>query len=251
VLAFFFLFPVAGCVKMPAYDVTHALLGLDTISARIEQRGTTRVIVRLSKRVAPEGVSAPRLAASQNKLLADMKSAGVTTAKAIKGLRFVVLEINKSQLDQLVASGEVDAVFEDKIERAHLIDSTQLINAPQTWVQHGRGNGQAVAILDTGVDANHPFLENRIVSEACYSTTFNAAGAVTACPDGNQIQIGAGSSASCGLNGCNHGTHVAGIAAGEGAAFSGVAPDFQNSLIGPVIPAPGIVPTSVCHRRVH
>jgi subtilisin family serine protease len=33
------------------------------------------------------------------------------------------------------------------------------------------GTGQVIAILDTGVDKTHPFLANKVVAEACFSTT--------------------------------------------------------------------------------
>jgi subtilisin family serine protease len=39
------------------------------------------------------------------------------------------------------------------------------------------------------------------------------------------VYVGAGAAAPCGADGCEHGTHVAGIAAGRGSDFSGVAPD--------------------------
>jgi subtilisin family serine protease len=140
-------------------------------------------------------------------------------------LTLVVLEVNQSQLDALLASGQIDAVQEDTIEDAYLIDSVPLVNAPDAWSLGARGAGQAVAILDTGVDQGHPLLTGRIVSEACFSSNSPANGATTVCPNGQSNQTGAGAAAPCTINGCNHGTHVAGIAAGRGANFSGVAPD--------------------------
>jgi subtilisin family serine protease len=93
------------------------------------------------------------------------------------------------------------------------------------WEIGARGAGQAVAILDTGVDSAHPFLAGRVVSEACFSTTSPANGATTLCPNGQASQTGAGAGRPCREAGCEHGTHVAGIAAGRGEDFSGMAPD--------------------------
>ena len=84
----------------------------------------------------------------------------------------------------------------------------------------------ALGVVPTaGVDADHPFLAGKVVAEACFSTTNSTATSV--CPNGQNTQIGPGAGADCdaGVDGCDHGTHVAGIAAGAGTAFSGVARD--------------------------
>lgn len=43
------------------------------------------------------------------------------------------------------------------------------IGADDAWALGYTGTGQAVAILDTGVDYDHEFLVGSLVSEACYS----------------------------------------------------------------------------------
>ena len=79
-----------------------------------------------------------------------------------------------------------------------------------------------MAILDTGVDRNHPDLAGKVVYEACYSTTDPATAYFSACPNGQNSQIGTGAAAppSRLITGFDHGTHVAAIAAG-------VAPDAK------------------------
>ncbi len=91
------------------------------------------------------------------------------------------------------------------------------------------GTGYTVAILDTGVDKDHYYLDNgKVVSEACYSTTYSGYSSFNICPGGSN-STGVNSAepygGSCPAGECDHGTHVAGIAAGTHTDFSGVAPD--------------------------
>ena len=65
----------------------------------------------------------------------------------------------------------------------------------------------------------------RVVAEACFSSNSALFGATTVCPNGGTSQTGNGAGAPCAASGCNHGTHVAGIAAGENPSRAGVAPD--------------------------
>lgn len=94
--------------------------------------------------------------------------------------------------------------------------SVGYINAEQVWAQGVIGTGQAIAILDDGIDANHDMFAGKIVAEACFSDTFDAADE-SLCANGNVSQIGTGSASLCpsGTTVCDHGSHVAGIAAGN------------------------------------
>lgn len=109
-------------------------------------------------------------------------------------------------------------VEEDRLLSPLLSQSVPLIGADQAWAAGFDGTGIVVAILDTGVDKTHPFLAGKVVEGACFSSS-------GICPNGLTTQIGGGSAVpgAYAANGCQHGTYVAGIAAGSGASFSGVA----------------------------
>ena len=107
--------------------------------------------------------------------------------------------------------------MEDRIHKPVLADSVPLIGADRAWAQGFDGTGLVVAVIDTGVDSAHPFLAGKVVEEACYSTT-SGQQSTTLCPNGADEQIGPGAAVYCPLEieGCWHGTHVTGIAAGNG-----------------------------------
>jgi subtilisin family serine protease len=88
------------------------------------------------------------------------------------------------------------------------------------------GKGVSVAVLDSGIDGDHPFLRGKLVVEACFSMKgwFEREILHSACPSGDEQEIGVGAARPCPMElGCFHGTHVAGIVAGAGEEFTGVA----------------------------
>jgi subtilisin family serine protease len=104
----------------------------------------------------------------------------------------------------------VSAVQEDRLLRPVLRQSVPLIQADQAWAAGFDGSGWAIAMLDTGVDASHPMLAGKVVSQACFSQN-------ASCPNGQATQLGDGAAAPCSYapQGCAHGTYTAGIAAGR------------------------------------
>ncbi len=208
---------------------------------RAQQEGNVPVIIQLRLPVyAPEGKLSSmaavedqraRINLKQTQVLARLSPHGVRQVKQYKHLPFLALQVDAQGLQAMKADADVEAVYEDRLLPPTLMHSTPLIGATTAWQQGVTGNGQVVAILDTGVDRNHPFLANKVVDEACFSTTYTAyinsapSNAYSVCPNGSDIQYGAGAAAPCPASviGCDHGTHVAGIAAGSDTAFSGVA----------------------------
>ncbi|MGP3962636.1 S8 family peptidase [Nonomuraea sp. 3N208] len=161
---------------------------------------------------------------------------------------FLVATMDKKTLDTLKTDDRIDSIYEDKLSRPSLDVSTRLIGSDKANEAGWTGQGFTVAVLDTGIDRDHPFFTGRIVTEACFSTTYPDPDyqSESLCPNGLPSQTGAGAAdaetAKCivgGTNECYHGTHVAGIAAGKKAG---------NAPSNGVAPGAGILPIQVFSR---
>ncbi|MBT2470516.1 S8 family serine peptidase [Streptomyces sp. ISL-66] len=158
--------------------------------------------------------------------LSSASEAGETLV-SYDSLPMVTLRVDRAGLDSLSAMPGVVSVTEDIPVEPTLNESTVKIGSDKAVAAGKTGAGSAIAILDTGVATGHPFLSGRVKAEACFSVTDAAYGATSLCPDGTAEQEGTGSadadSGPCTTvgTGCSHGTHVAGIAAGNGTGVTG------------------------------
>ena len=199
------------------------------ILAAARQDGSVRVIVRVDAPAAPESSLSLPARAAQRASIATAQAAvlralgGRVPAHLFRVIPYMAMQVDEADLTTLAAHPDVTAIEIDRADRPVLAESTALIRAPQAWNSGLTGAGWTIAVLDTGVDASHPFLAGKVVSDACYSSTVGAE-STSVCPGGASSSTAPGSAAPCAVSGCDHGTHVAGIAAGSGGAFSGVAP---------------------------
>ncbi|GAA3441929.1 hypothetical protein GCM10018955_13670 [Planomonospora venezuelensis] len=141
---------------------------------------------------------------------------------------FIVVEATGESLAALAEDPRVVSVRRDRtysttalstgaLSSTTLAPALQGIGADRAHAAGIRGEGRTIAIIDTGVDADHPALENKVVAQACFSATDG--GARSLCPNQRSSQEGPGSAdaetPACvhdDVNLCDHGTHVAGIA---------------------------------------
>jgi subtilisin family serine protease len=218
---------------------------LQALISKAESNGTVRVIIGLDVAFTPEGELAgaqavqsqqQAISIAQNQVWQQIAGDNSELVSSFKYIPAMALSVDAAALDKLTSLPQVTYIQEDKLSAPSLASSVPVIGADNAWAAGFTGAGQTVAILDTGVDKTHSFFQGgKVVSEACYSTTYAPYGSTTVCPSGAEFQIGTGAGIDCtakvsgsAVGDCAHGTHVAGIAAGNnGSANSGVAKDAQ------------------------
>lgn len=99
---------------------------------------------------------------------------------------------NGGEISNLILDDDVVEVWPDLQTRSFLDSSAGQINAPYLWNFGFNGSDVRIAILDTGVDADHEMLSGRVVLQEDFTGSGNFDDSF------------------------GHGTHVAGIAAGNG-----------------------------------
>ncbi len=165
---------------------------------------------------AKNGIDAQEIAGIDKhiKIISTHKKIGVTVARLDK-------KDTGPAFDTLLANKDVKKVWLDKKRHISLSDSVPMLGAPVIWEQGYNGSGIKIAILDTGIDAAHPDLndidDNPLTNDpkVIFHNNF---------VDWTYSDISDDTIADL----YGHGTHVASIAAGTGEAsgglYKGVAP---------------------------
>ena len=246
---------------------------LQTIQTAIARQGRTLVWVRLDQPFEPDGkvqqkrganavrLQRETLRAAENQLSRELARSGIDVVREFDGfIPWLVAEVDAGGL-QIIQS--LDGVAGIRIVREFapaLRVSTRKIRAREddivpteigAWGFGFDGQGQFVAVLDTGIRRDHQAFSPasaRLAHEACFSSNSWFGSRVSLCANGESIQYGPGSApegyqTACdsSVSRCGHGTHVASIAAGNPAENSG-------QHIG-VAKAAGIIPVGVFHKR--
>lgn len=155
---------------------------------------------------------------------ADLSETGARITRELRSLDAAAVHAPKDRVArlwaQLTADTGVRTTYETGVEkvwldgpvRAFLDESVPPVGAPRAWEAGLTGEGVTVAVLDTGVDADHPDLA--VVEAKDFTETGDAS------------------------DHFGHGTHVASIATGDGTAsggrYKGVAPD-ADLIVGKVL----------------
>ncbi|EHR59580.1 S8 family serine peptidase [Saccharomonospora cyanea] len=160
---------------------------------------------------------------ARTRTLADGAATSVRPLKAVNGEALSTVKDRTAHFwnsvrPMLEPGRSVEHLWLDGPVEAALDETVARIGAPEAWESGYTGEGVRVAVLDTGIDAGHPDLDDAVVE----ARDFTGEGTT----DDTQ----------------GHGTHVAGIIAGDGTAsdgrYKGVAPD-ADLVIGRVLDGNG------------
>ena len=117
--------------------------------------------------------------------------------------------VSAEAVEQIRRLPYVRRVHPDRYVTAMLAGSVEQVGAPAVWQEFGaRGAGAVVAVVDTGIDYNHPPRGGGL------GPAFKVRGGRDFVNDDDDPMDDAG-----------HGTHVAGIVAANGGGLTGVAPE--------------------------
>jgi len=148
---------------------------------------------------------------------AEAKKKGIKVIFIHNLIKAVTIEATPQILLDLSDTDKVVKIWEDLKVKMFLSESVPLIGAPKVWAKGSEGQGITVAVVDTGVDDEHPDLVGKLLD----SKDFTEEGYY----DGN-----------------GHGTHVAGTICGTGEAsngkYKGVAPK-ANLIAAKVLDSSG------------
>ncbi len=204
------------------------------LMATAQAQGRVRVIVTLGvANYVPDGTLSTADAEAQQARIATAQAAveqALANVNANITHRYtyvpqMAMGVDAAGLEALQQTPGVVRIQQDTPNTFATSSSVPVINGDDVRDMGYTGYGWAVAVLDTGVQNNHPWFGNRVVAEACFNSTTSVP-SETRCPNGQESMIGT-NAANDDCEDCGHGTHVAGIAAGRdpNGVHIGVAPD--------------------------
>jgi subtilisin family serine protease len=130
-------------------------------------------------------------------------------------------DITSQGLLLLASDPAVLRVDPDEGGTGQLVEARALAKIDPVLALGDTGQGVTVAILDTGIQTNHPDLQDDLVAEQCFCSG-------GCCPNGTDTQSGPGSA----MDDNGHGTNVAGIVTSKGTvAPKGGAPDASIVVV--------------------
>jgi hypothetical protein len=131
-------------------------------------------------------------------------------------------DVTAPGLDRLRTLERVRRVDLDEGGHGALAEAVPLVRADDVQALGFTGAGVTVAVLDSGLDRDHPDLVDDLAGEACFCS--DVGGPVGCCPNGLDTQFGPGAAE----DDHGHGSNVTGIVTSAGiVAQPGVAPDAE------------------------
>lgn len=212
------LLPMLSLLVVAASAGAEPVVGPD-VARSLATGGDVAVVVTIDVPPhgdAPDGRRAA-IAASMDRVLARAAGPGLTVTRRFRHVPAVAARVTAAGVARLRQDAAVRAIDVDPVGHGELAVSVPQIHADVLHQTYGlSGAGVTVAVIDSGIDRDHPDLADALVDEQCFCSYGGPC-----CPNGATTQSGPGAAE----DDHGHGTHVTGILAGRGIVTStGVAP---------------------------
>jgi len=199
-----------------AAAVSAGIVDAEVVGA-LQSAPRARVIVYVSRR----GQEARRQADS---VIEKLPAAELSVGRRFERVPAFAGFVTAAGLARLAGIPDVLRVSLDTPVRIQLSEAIPLVRIDTLHELGIRGAGRKLGVVDTGVDLDHPDLEDAIAAEQCFCQGSDGIGGDGCCPNGLDTQSGPGAAE----DGHGHGTRVAGIAASAGVvAAEGGAPEVS------------------------
>lgn len=219
------------------------LLGLSLFSSHSSASELERITVIIQNKPSASAVSKlegsaniSRLAqqsrqAIKAKLSKNLSQNKIKIVREFNNFPLISVNVSKAQLLELQQDSSIQ-VYSNALRFPQLANSVPLIYPTQETSPYHGDNKWAVAVLDSGIESTHEFLASKVISQACFSTNNELVSATSLCPDGPDpgnapdefsTAIGSGEPCNSAIAMCDHGTQSAGVIAGSGMNYDGVA----------------------------
>lgn len=236
-LLFFLAHAESAQAKVFVQDAGGALVDQDVLEA-VKEDGKVPVILALKEGHEPafvrrfatakdprKHIHRSRIKALQEKVKSHFNSGDLAgtmdLVHALENTPVLSARINKKALNALAKHPNVAMILQDEPVYAMLSESSPLVESPAAHALGYTGEAVVVAVIDTGIDSEHPGLQDDLVWEECFLS-------LGGCPKTGGVRASGKGSAED-LNG--HGTHVSGIITSSDPTYLGIAPDAHIAAL--------------------
>jgi cysteine-rich repeat protein len=180
-----------------------------------------RIAVALRDEGLPPPGAARRAAvhARQQRALDAIPAASFDLGRRYESVNGFAGRAQRAAVEALLAHDGTAFVYLDGTVQATLQQGAGLVGASAAHANGATGSGVRVAVLDTGIDSDHPHLVDDLVAQQCFCDNHPSPNR-GCCPNRKATQANAEDDEG-------HGTSVAGIITSSRAAGPGIAPDAE------------------------